>query len=62
MPFEFEKNLMDSDGNKKKYKDVYEFFKRIAVQTAEFDTLTKAARRFSKSFGGAAFAASERNH
>ena len=42
---------MDSDGNTKKYKDVYEFFKRISVQTAEFDSLTKAARRFSTSFG-----------
>ena len=62
VPFEFVKNLMDSDGNTKKYKDVYEFFKRISVQTAEFDSLTKAARRFSTSFGGAAFAASERNH
>jgi len=62
VPFEFVKNLMDSDGNTRKYKDIYEFFKRIAAQTAEFDTLTKAARRFSTSFGGAAFAASERNH
>ena len=62
VPFESVKNLMDSDGNTKKYKDVYEFFKRISVQTAEFDYLTKAARRFSTSFGGAAFAAIERNH
>ena len=43
VPFEFVKNLMDSDGNTRKYKDVYEFFKRISVQTAEFDSLTKAA-------------------
>jgi len=62
VPFEFVKNLMHSDGNTKKYKDVYEFFKRIAIQNAEFDVLTKAARRFSTSFGGVAFTASERNH
>ena len=31
-------------------------------QSAEFDSLTKAAKKFSTAFSGAAFAASERNH
>ena len=62
VPFEYIKNLMDADGNTKRYKDVYEFFKRVAIQSAEFDSLTKAARKFSTAFSGAAFAASERNH
>jgi len=53
---------MDADGNTNRYKDVYEFFKRVAVQSAEFDSLTKAARKFSTAFSGAVFAASERNH
>ena len=52
---------MDADGNTKRYKNVYEFFKRVAIQSAEFDSLTKAARKFSTAFSGAAFAASERN-
>ncbi len=55
VPFEYIKNLMDADGNTKRYKDVYEFFKRVAV---EFDSLTKAARKFSTAFSGAVFAAS----
>jgi hypothetical protein len=62
VPFEFIKNLMDADGNTKKYKDVYEFFKRVATKCEEFDSLTKAARKFSTAFSGAAFAASERSH
>jgi hypothetical protein len=62
VPFEYVKNLMDADGNTKRYKDVYEFFKRVAIQSAEFDSLTKAARKFSTAFSGAVFAASERNH
>ena len=62
VPFEYIKNLMDADGNTKRYKDVYEFFKRVAIQSAEFDFLTKAARKFSTAFSGVAFAASERNH
>jgi hypothetical protein len=33
VPFEYKKNLMDADGNTKRYKDVYEFFKRVAVQS-----------------------------
>ena len=61
VPFEYIKNLMDADGNTKRYKDVYEFFKRVAIQSPEFDSLTKAARKFSTAFSGAAFAASERN-
>jgi len=62
VPFEFMKNLMDVDGNTRKYKDVYDFFKRVSAQIAEFDSLAKAARKFSTAFSGAAFAASERNH
>ena len=62
VPFEYIKNLMDADGNTKRYKDVYEFFKRVTAQSAEFDSLTKAARKFSTAFSGAVFAASERNH
>ncbi len=62
VPFEFIKNMMDADGNIRKYKYVYDFFKRVSAQTAEFDSLTKAARKFSTVFSGAAFAASERNH
>ena len=31
VPFEYVKNLMDADGNTKRYKDVYEFFKRVAI-------------------------------
>jgi len=62
VPFEYVKNLMDADGSTKRYKDVYEFFKRVAIQSAEFDSLTKAARKFSTAFSGAVFAASERNH
>ena len=58
VPFEYIKNLMGADGNTKRYKDVYEFFKRVAVQSAEFDSLTKAARKFSTAFSGAVFAAS----
>jgi hypothetical protein len=62
VPFEFIKNMMDADGNTRKYKDVYDFFKRVSVQTAEFDSLTKVARKFSTAFSGAVFAASERQH
>ena len=53
---------MDADENTKRYKNVYEFFKRVATQSAEVDSLTKAARKFSTAFSGAAFTASERNH
>jgi len=52
VPFEFIKNKMDADGNTRKYKDVYDFFKKVSAQSAEFST----------AFSGAAFAASERNH
>jgi hypothetical protein len=52
VPFEFIKNKMDADGNTRKYKDVYDFFKKVSAQSAEFST----------AFSGAAVAASERNH
>jgi len=38
VPFEFIKNMMDADGNTKKYIHVYDFFKRVSAQTAEFDS------------------------
>jgi hypothetical protein len=50
---------MDTDGNTRKYRDVYEFFKRVAAQSAEFDS---AARKFSSAFRGPAFLVSQRNH
>ena len=34
---------MDPDGPTKKYKDIYEFFKRVVVQAAEYEQLSKAA-------------------
>jgi hypothetical protein len=62
VPHEYIKNLIESDGNAQKYKDIYDFFKRVAVHTTEFDFLTKAARKFSMAFSGPAFLISERNH
>ena len=61
VPYGYIKNLMESDGPLQKYKDVYEFFKRVAVQSVEFDSLAKAARKFSTTFGGPEFLSSERN-
>ncbi len=40
----------------------HKFFKRVAVQSAEFDSLTKATRKFSTAFSGAVLATSERKH
>ncbi len=53
---------MDSDGPTKKYNNMYEFFKRVAIQAAEYEQLSKAAKKFSASFGGSVFEQSERNH
>ena len=62
VPHGYIKNLIESDGPLQKYKDVYEFFKRVAVKSVEFDSLAKAARKFSTAFGGPEFLSSERNH
>ena len=62
VPFRFIQLMMDSDGPTKKYNNMYEFFKRVAIQAAEYEQLSKAAKKFSASFGGSVFEQSKRNH
>jgi hypothetical protein len=57
VPFEFIMNLG------RKHQEIQGCIRVLQEnQSAEFDSLTKAARKFSTAFSGAAFAASERNH
>ena len=62
VPFEFIQRMMNADGPKKKYENVFEFFKRIALKATEHTQLSKAAKVFSASFGGTIFDQSQRNH
>ena len=41
----------NADGTTKKYANVFEFFKRVAVKVAGHTQLSKAAKVFSVSFG-----------
>jgi hypothetical protein len=54
--------MMNADGPTKKYNNVFEFFKRIALKATEHTQLSKAANVFSASFGGTVFDQSQRNH
>ena len=54
--------MMNADGTTKKYDNVFEFFKRIALKATEHTQLFKAAKVISASFGGSAFEQNERNH
>ena len=40
VPFRFIQLMMDSDGPTKKYNNMYEFFKRVAIQAAEYEQLS----------------------
>ena len=60
VPFEFIQRMMNADGTTKKYDNVFEFFKRIALKATEHTQLSKAAKVFSASFGGSAFEQNER--
>jgi hypothetical protein len=62
VPFEFIQRMMNADETTKKYDNVFEFFKRIALKATEHTQLSKAAKVFSASFGGSAFEQNERNH
>jgi len=62
VPFEFIQRMMNADGTTKKYDNIFEFFKRIALKATEHTQLSKAAKVFSASFGGSAFEQNERNH
>ena len=62
VPFEFIQRMMNADGTSKKYKDVFEFFKRVALKAADHVQLSKAAKVFGVSFGGTLFEQNERNH
>ena len=62
VPFEFIQRMMNADGTTKKYDNVFEFFKRIALKATEHTQLSKAAKVISASFGGSAFEQNERNH
>jgi hypothetical protein len=46
---------MNADGTSKNYANISDFFKRVALKTAEHTKLSKAAKVFSASFGGSAF-------
>ena len=51
--------MMNADGTTKKYDNVFEFFKHIALKATEQPQLSKAAKVFSASFGGSAFEQNE---
>ena len=53
---------MDADGPAKRYTTVYEFFKRVAVQSARFEKISKEAKYFRASFGGSLFDEKQRNY
>ena len=54
--------MMDADGPAKRYTTVYEFFKRVAVQSARFEKISKEAKYFRASFGGSLFDEKQRNY
>ena len=62
VPFEFIQRMMNADGTSKKYKDVFEFLKRVALKAADHVQLSKTAKVFGVSFGGTLFEQNERNH
>jgi hypothetical protein len=62
VPFEFIQRIMNADGTSKKYDNVFDFFKRIALKATEHTQLSKAAKDFGASFGGTAFEQNGRNY
>ena len=62
VPFRFIQLMMDADGPTKGYTTVYEFFKRVAIQSVRFKKIAKKAKYFRASFGGSMFDEKQRNY